>query len=809
MKLEPGQIISHYRLVSEIGEGGMGVVWRAEDTRLGRPVAVKFLTDRASRSASDRLLREARAASALNHPGICTIHDVGDHGGSPFIVMEMLAGIPLDRRIAGKPLPLETLLDLGIQLADALEAAHAHRILHRDIKPGNILVTDRGQAKILDFGLAKLTAGEPPRGGEAGVDPAEQPTIAARDDLTTPGTTVGTIAYMSPEQVRGEDLDARSDLFSLGVVLYEMATGRRAFSGRTSAVTFESIMNRDPAPAGRINPELPSGLDEIIRKAIEKDREMRYQSASEMRADLKRLRRDTQTTSAAVRTAPGPASARRLPNVLIAAAGLAAIALLAALFLVKRADLSSASAVGSVAVLPFENAGGDTDTEYLSDGITDSVINNLSKLGDLKVMARSTVFRFKGSGQDPIGFGKELGVAAVVTGRVLQRGDTLVIRAEMVDVSDGSQIWGDQFSRGMADLLSIQEEISRALATSLKPTLTGDEQERLAHASTRSPEAWDLYLRGRFHWNTRTTEGLRRGIEFFEKAIGIDPGFAQAWAGIADSYAVSAAAGLGLPGEERRKRIEEAATRAVELDDSLAETQTAMAHIASWRLDLEGKERALRRAIELNPGYATAHQWLGEHLADVGRLEEAEASLRRALELDPYSPIIHAAHGYVLLRMGRREEAERECRGTVEKWPEPAFPHACLGMSLHELGRPDEAFEQFMHLWQVSGVPVDLLARFRSIYREKGLGGAFRAFAEQVEAGSDQPGFSHVDAARTWSMAGEVDRALDHLERALETKDPDVTGMASDPVFRPLWSAPRFADLSRRLGIAPPKPHTP
>jgi non-specific serine/threonine protein kinase len=803
-----GETVSHYKIQEKLGGGGMGVVYKAEDTRLGRSVAVKFLPEKfGDRVSMERFQREARAASSFSHPHICTVYDVGEHEGRPFLVMEHLEGETLKSRIGSKPLPIEAILTFGAQVADGLSMAHERGIVHRDIKSANVFITLREEAKILDFGLAKQT-----EGGDA----------AAILDLTRAGVTVGTVSYMSPEQVRGEKLDGRSDVFSLGVVLYEMATGRSPFEATTPGLAYTEVLNKTPAPARSLNGALPAELERIISKALEKDRERRYQSAAELKADLVRFR-------------DGIRPAGKIPRYAVAAAAALLLVALGLLLWPGRPDVAVTPERGkSIAVLPFDNLSQDPENEYFSDGLTEDIITQLSKIHGLRVISRSSTMRYKGQERDLKRIGKDLNVATVLEGSVRRSGGQLRISAQLIDAAADEHLWAETYDREIEDVFAIQSEVAQHIASSLEVELSPAERDGIEKRPTRDITAYEHYLKGKEYYKKFRTADNDRAIEFFSTALELDPGFALARAGLADAY-FQRWNRFGYSIDSVETSVQEAQT-ALSLDANLPEAYKALGNAYSGRGWSSKTIEAYGRAVALNPGYSDAVGNLGFEYFLTGRIDEAipwiekaadldpldavplanlaachlllnddaraENLLRRAFELEPDSPDARLYRVEMFLNQGRNGQALEEAHNMLSVSSDDAWGLVLAGTAQLALGNPHEAEAYFRKNVEATAEYMSARASLGYVLWKTGrldearvvLEGARSEVRHAVDRGSESSRPRYL-LAQVAAILDEKDEAYRRLEDAVDHGWTNYRWSERDPLLENLRGESRFQEI--------------
>ena len=754
MRAKAGQKLFHYELVEKIGEGGMGVVWKARDTKLGRDVALKLLAPEVEGNPerAQRLEREARIIAALNHPNIVTIHSIEEFEEARFLVMELAAGETLAQVLPEDGMPIDRFFELAIGMAGAVSEAHERGVAHRDLKPGNIMVDENDRLKILDFGLAK--------------SPHAPVVTSAADDSTesisVEGRLRGTMSYMSPEQVKGQAVDHRSDLFALGVILYEMATGCRPFRGGSAAELLASILRDEPVPITDLRPDLPRQLEQIIGHALEKDPEHRLRSAIDLRDDLAHLRDD-----------------------------------------IERTGSASFTMIRAIAVLPLDDLSADPEQAWFADGMTDALINSLARIGALKVISRTSVMKYKKERKPVREIGRELRVDAVVEGSVLRVGGRVRITAQLIDAARDLPLWGESYEHDLGDVLALQSEVAQAVADKIQLELTPQERVRLERTELVNPAAHEACLKGRHFWYKRTTASVRKGLECFQEAARLDPLYSPAHAGIADSHIVDGGRYLGVSPEVAYANARAAAQRAVELDETLAEAHTSLAAVMTdYDWDWEGADREYRRAIELNPGYVTAHSWYAEQLSRMGRHDEAVAEARRARELDPLSLVSGMILSWILYFARRYDESIRWARRTLDLDPDYATAFRILGWALEETGRYDEAIAAHEKAVLLTEGQSNFAGQLGRAYALAGRNDEARKVLKDLLEESERSYVSSLDICIIYTALRDKQKALDWLERAYRERADHLPYIRVNPRLDPLRDEPRFRRVLVDMGLA-------
>lgn len=782
-----GRTLGHYRILEQIGSGGMGVVFRARDERLDRDVALKLLPPDAldDENARRRFRKEALALSRLNHPNVATVHDFDTCEGIDFLVTELIPGITLDEKLSAA-LPQEEVIQIGMQLADGLQAAHQQGVIHRDLKPANLRLSPEGRLKILDFGLAKRVV----------------PVDAASTQSAFEAGPAGTLAYMAPEQLQGEKLDARADLWAAGLVLYELATGQHPFKGLTPAALTDEILHGAPPSPQLLQPRLSPRLAEVVLKCLEKDPENRYQSAKELGVDLRRLGM-SQTT----RLGTQPAR-RHIRSRAALLAGLAGVLFLAAMVGLEVDGLrnrllgrAQPQAIRSLAVLPLENLSPDPQQEYFADGMTEALITELSQITALRVISRTSVMQYKNTRKPLPEIAKQLDVDVVVEGSVQRSGNEVGINVQLIHARTDRSLWAKPYERDLRDVLSLQREIARAIASEIRTTITAKEQSRLAPTRPVDPEAYDAYLRGRYHWNRRRPEDLGKSVTYFQQAIDKDPTYAPAFAGLADAYNLFDYYRV-LPGKVAFLKAKTAASKAVELDSTLADAYTSLAY-AAWMYDWNWlfAETELKRAIELNPKYSVAHHWYAFYLQSTGRFDEATSEMKQALALDPLSLAINRGLATGMYYTRQYDLAIEQYRRTAEMDPDFPDVHHKLGMAYLLNGMHEVAITEIQKAVTLSEGNPRYLGGLGYSYAVSGKPAQARKILLQLQELSKERYVSPYDLAIIYLGLGKRDQAFQSLEEACVVRSQDLLLIKVDPVFEAMRQDARFADLLRRIGL--------
>ncbi len=824
MEFTPEKSFGQFKIISSIGKGGMGEVFLAQDTKLDRKVALKILPSEFAedKDRMSRFVREAKSASALNHPNIITIHEIGESDGTHFIATEFIDGKTLGDYSKANPLNYKSALEIAIQVASALDEAHSAGIVHRDIKPDNVMIRANGLVKILDFGIAKLSGrGDAETRGHGEEDKTliatspRQPVSASHK--TSPGMIIGTPNYMSPEQARGKDVDHQTDIFSFGVVFYEMLSGNSPFAGETVSDVIAAVLTKEPK---RLN-DIPVELEEILNKSLEKDKKNRYQTAKDLLKDLQeakeeldfKVRVPARVTPLGVKTSDNQATQilqasttaeeitpQGVTLTKYFAAGLLTLVLAVGGFFGYKFLSPTTKQINSIAVLPFENRSGNADSEYLSDGLAESLIYRLSQIPDLKVSPTSSVFRYKGKETDPQVVAKELGVDSVMTGRITQRGDNLTISVNLVDTRNGKSLWGEQYERKMSELLKTQREIASEITNKLQLKLSGASEQKLAKKYTDNNEAYQLYLKGRFYWNKRDEENLRKAIEQFKAAADKDPNYALAFVGLADCYLLLPFYSGGSSTEALRQ-AKSYVTRALEIDDSLSEAHASLGFCSWQSWNWAEAEKSFKRSIELNPNYASARQWLAQYWQIAGRDAEAETEYKRAIELEPLSPILYHVLALRYTRKGDLKAAEEQCQRAIELNPNWYYIRFNLALVYAKQGRNAEAIaeaEKSVELSKRQSIPLGVLGY---IYAKAGRKTDANNMIEELKEISQKQQADGIDIARVYIGLGDKDQAFVWLEKEFQSRNPKLPLLLGFGWFDALRDDPRFNDLLKRMGL--------